>query len=87
MTNQDQDQDTVPVGKLKDGLCAVLRRVEQGRQVVITKHGRAVAVITPADQVQAPGDGADIVERILRFAKGRNSGHASIRQAIVEGRR
>lgn len=63
----------------------LLRRVEKGETVTITRHGRPVAVLAPAGQARAMPIN-EIVEAFAALRKGNRLG-ASIRTAREWGRR
>lgn len=76
---------TVGAFEAKTTLSALLDRVAAGEEVLITKHGRAVARIVPAvgvDRVRA----RVAIEAIRREAKGRRLGGLSIRQMRDAGK-
>lgn len=66
---------------------ALLRRVEQGERIAITRHGRVVAVLAPP--ASAAGRTVDeAVDAILAFRKGRVLGEElTVRDLIDAGRR
>lgn len=43
---------TVSTRKLKDGLSAYLRRVEQGEQLIVMRGSKAVAAIVPFEEAE-----------------------------------
>ena len=71
----------------KNRLSALLDLVEQGEEVLITRHGKPVAKLT------RPGPSFDrekaraAVERIRAERKGQTLGGITIRELIEEGRR
>jgi len=73
--------------KAKTHLAELLDRVEKGERIVITRHGRPVAVLSP------PPGAADrtvdeAIDGILGFREGRRLGPVlSVRDLIQEGRR
>jgi len=54
----------VSVRELKNDTTKILRRVEAGERLTVTKRGRAVAVIEPA--IEASGPSPDSIYRSLR---------------------
>jgi prevent-host-death family protein len=71
----------------RTNFAALLKRVEQGERITITKHGRAVAVLAPAPGA-ADRTAGQAIDEILEFRSGRRLGPGvSIRQLIDEGRR
>ena len=71
----------------KTHLPELLRRVENGERITITRHGHPVAELVPP--VAAPRrDVREVIEDIKRFRKGHTLGPGlTIRQLIDEGRR
>ena len=71
----------------KTHLSALLEEVERGEEIVITRHGKAVARLVPV--AAAPGRArlADTVARLKVFRRGRRLGDLSVRELIEEGRR
>lgn len=78
---------TVGAYEAKTHLPELIRRVEAGERIVITRHGTPVAELGP------PGPGphatpSDAVDSLLAFASGRRLGSdVSVRDLIDEGRR
>jgi prevent-host-death family protein len=78
---------TVGAYEAKTHLAALLDRVEQGEQITITRHGRAVAVLVPPAGVQDRPVGAVITD-ILEQRAGRRLGpDLGVRDLIDSGRR
>ena len=76
---------TVGAFEAKTTLSALLERVAEGEEVLITKHGRAVARIVPAvgvDRVRA----RKAIAAIRREAKGRRLRGLSVRRMREVGR-
>jgi len=57
---------TVSTRKLKDGLSAYLRRVEQGEQVIVMRGSKAVAAIVPFDEAQGLDEDARLRQLAAR---------------------
>lgn len=77
---------TVGILEAKTHLSSLLEAVERGEEIVITRHGRAVARLVPVgatgrDRMQ------DTVARLKVFRKGRRLGRLSLKTLIEEGRR
>jgi prevent-host-death family protein len=70
----------------KTHLPRLLSQVEKGETITITRHGRPIAVLSPAAPVAVP-DVRSTIERIKRFRKGRTLGGLTIHEMIDEGRR
>lgn len=66
-------------------LLSLLDQVQRGEQIVITKHGKAVARLVPVGVVSSDGL-ADTVARLKAFRRGRRLG-GSVKALIEEGRR
>ena len=69
----------------KTKLGSLLDEVEKGRQVTITRHGVAVAILTPASRPAIPAL-AETAAAIRAFRKGRRL-EANLHDLIAEGRR
>ena len=70
----------------KTHLSALLEQVERGEEIVITRHGKAIARLVPADAV-SPRRLEHTVARLKGFRKGRRLGDLSAKALIEEGRR
>lgn len=64
----------------------LLERVENGERITITKHGKPVAVLVPAEPAKKRPV-ADVIEQILEFRKGNRLNGLKIKDMIREGRR
>jgi prevent-host-death family protein len=69
----------------KTHLPQLLERVSRGERIVITKHGRPVAMLVPPPMEQANVE--ETVQKLLEFGKGRSMEGLSIREMADEGRR
>jgi prevent-host-death family protein len=71
----------------KTHLPALIRRVEAGEKITITRHGRPVARLVPV--TDDPGMAAgEAVDGLLAFREGRKLGRGlSVRDLIEAGRR
>ncbi len=78
--------DSVGAYEAKTHLPQLLERVARGERITITKHGRPVAVLVPADETPRL-DRATAVAELRRFGVGRRLGDLTLRQLIEEGRR
>ena len=76
---------TVGAFEAKTTLSALLERVAGGEEVLITKHGRAVARIVPAVGVD-PVRAKAAIAALRREAKGRRLKGLSVRQMREVGR-
>ncbi len=80
---------TVGAFEAKTHLSKLLDRVLEGERVTITRRGRPVAVLVPA-QADAAATRARAVDRLRQMRKGVSWGDAdglSVRAAIEQGRR
>jgi prevent-host-death family protein len=75
----------VGVYEAKTHLPELLTRVARGEQVTITRHGRVVARLVPAEPVQQR-DVRELIDELKQFAKGRRCG-LPVHEMIDEGRR
>jgi prevent-host-death family protein len=77
----------VPVRVLKNQLSEYLRKVQQGRVVTVTDHGRPIATLGPL-----PDRAATAAERLARLVEDgevtapRSRGRASVKLSKVRGR-
>lgn len=77
---------TVGAFEAKTHLSALLKRVEAGEHIVITRHGTPVAELRPFAAREAHSV-RDAIEALLRFRSDHSADAAEIRQMIEEGRR
>ena len=77
---------TVGTFEAKTRLSALLERVEQGEEITITRHGKAVARLVPVEEVSRDRL-EDTVARLKAFRRGRQHGDLSTKALIEEGRR
>ena len=70
----------------KTHFSALLRRVERGEEVTITRHGRAVARLVPVAATPGRERLADTVARLQAFRRGRRLGDLSVKDLIQAGR-
>ena len=77
---------TVGAYEAKTHLPELLKRVENGERITITRHGHAVAELVPAGAASGR-DVRAVVGEIKAFRKGHSLGaDLTIRQLIDEGR-
>lgn len=69
----------------KTHLSALIDRVEQGEEIIITKHGAAVARLVPPTQ-QRHRDPREAVKRIRGLRRGLSLKGVSMRELIEVGR-
>jgi prevent-host-death family protein len=70
----------------KTHLPRLLKRVERGERITITRHGVPVAMLVPVEE-KPTVDIKAIIEEMKAFRRGRRLGKLTIRQMIEEGRR
>jgi prevent-host-death family protein len=70
----------------KNKLGALLDLVEQGEEVTITRHGKAVARLVAPVQAVDRGAAAAAAARIRAMRQGVTLGNVTIKQLIEEGR-
>ena len=69
----------------KTRLAELLKRVESGERITITRHGRPVAELVPVSG--APEMTVEeAIQGLLEFRKGRSLGGLRIRDLLEEGR-
>jgi prevent-host-death family protein len=72
----------------KTHLSQLLDRVAKGEEITITRHGKPVAILVPADHVSRRPEISEVIEQLRAFRKGNTLGReTSIRDQIEEGRR
>jgi prevent-host-death family protein len=77
---------TVDAFDAKTHFSELLKKVEQGGQVTITKHGRPVAKLLPAQELTKENICLSI-QKILDFSKFHNLGNLDWKELKDEGRR
>ena len=75
----------VGVYEAKTHLASLLARVERGATVVITRHGKPVAKLTPVET--GPMTPKEAVAAMLRFREKHSLGGLTIKELINEGRK
>lgn len=76
---------TVSAYETKTHLAELLRRVQRGESITITKHGMPVARLVPVEGPRKP-DVAETIAAIKELRRGLTLGGTSIRELIDEGR-
>lgn len=81
------DSETIEIGafEAKNRLSELLRAAEAGRSVVITRRGRPVARLVPADE----GGALDLaaIRKALTEIRDGIEGRVDVRELVREGRR
>ncbi len=70
----------------KNRLSELLALVENGEEVVITKHGRPVARLVPAEQL-SQRIAQEAIDELQRLRTGQKLGGLDLKALINEGRR
>lgn len=70
----------------KTHLPELLKRVEQGERITITRHGKPVAVLAPVAAVDREKV-RETIEALLSFREGRTLDGLTVRDLIDEGRK
>ncbi len=80
-------QTIIGVYEAKTHLPALLKRVEQGEEFLIRRHGTPVAQLLPATRTEAQKERIrKAIDGIIELRKGLRLDGLSIREAIDEGR-
>ena len=77
---------TIGAFEAKNRLSELLEAVENGEEIMITKHGRPVAKLVPVEKFDR-ARARDAVEWLIRTRKERSLGGLSIVDMIKEGRK
>ncbi len=77
---------TVPARDLKNRTGEIVRRIERGEQILITKHGKPLAVMKPARNV-SPARGKRRAERdVIAEGVGMLAGCMTLKEFLAEKR-
>lgn len=83
-------EDIRPVTDLKSHGAEIIRNVESGRTVVLSKHGRAVAVLVPVGEYEGLVDAAErtalqraVDQAELELAAGKGIPHDEVRARLL----
>lgn len=79
--------NTVGAYEAKTHLSELLEKVERGQEIVITKHGVAVARLVPVRKKASEEERLAAIERIQNLSAGLSLGALKIGDLIAEGRR
>lgn len=90
MTALRLSEDIRPVTDLKSHGAEIIRNVESGRTVVLSKHGRAVAVVVPVVEYEGLVDAAErsalqraVDEAERELAGGQGIAHDVVRERLL----
>ena len=75
----------IGVNELKTHLSEVLNAVEHGQTVVVTKHGKAIARISP-DAIDRRQQVSQAVKSLLKFPRTPLPKGVTVRSLVEEGR-
>lgn len=79
--------EKVQLFEAKARLSELVDRAESGRETVITRRGRAVARLVPAQRAGGKNANAEVIDRIIRYSKTlKIKGRVNLRELIEEGR-
>jgi prevent-host-death family protein len=78
---------TVGSYEARTHLSSLLAQVARGERITITKHGVPVALLVPPVEPAGFRSGAEAIEELRRFRRGRTLGGIQIRELIEAGRR
>ena len=77
--------ENVGAYEAKTHLPALLKRVAEGEQITITRHGQPIAQLSPAKHQAI--DPSQAVESLKQFRRGQTLGQPNLRELIEAGRR
>jgi prevent-host-death family protein len=76
----------VALYEAKNKLSGLLDEVATGKQIIITRHGKAVARLVPADHGFDRGKAIQAAKTLLEVRKGVTLGGLSIKELVNGGR-
>ena len=76
---------TIGIVEARSTFSALLKQVERGEEIVITRRGKGVARLVPLDVVRRKRL-AETATRLKAFRRGRRFGDLSAKALIEEGR-
>ena len=82
-----QGGNTVGAYEAKTHLSELLKKVEAGEEITITKHGAPVARLVPVKKEVRPEERVAAIDRIQKLAAGLSLGGLKVKDLIREGRR
>ena len=77
-------RDAIGIYEAKNKLSELVDRVEAGETIVITRHGRQVALLIPVHQDRSSS--RQTIERLRQLRKGSRLGGLKVRELRDEGR-
>ncbi len=77
----------VGVFEAKNHLTALLDEVEEGHEILITRRGKPIARLVPANTGFDRGQARRAADNLLQASKGLTLGGLSIKELVAEGRR
>jgi len=79
--------DRIGVSEAKARLSELVAKAERGREITITRNGKAVARLVPAAKARGKSPNAAVIGRIAAFSKTLEvKGRVNIRELIEDGR-
>ncbi|MGP8225894.1 MAG: type II toxin-antitoxin system Phd/YefM family antitoxin [Terracidiphilus sp.] len=87
MALQEHAYTEVGAFDAKTKLSEILRKVEQGERFTITKRGKAVANLVPAEQRPTAADVAKAVDGLINFPRIKGISGETVLEWIREGRK
>ena len=82
-----RSRNTVGAYEAKTHLSELLEKVEAGEEIVITRHGAAVAKLVPVKKETTEEERVAAIERIQRLGASLSLGGLKVKDLIAEGRR
>ena len=82
-----QGSNIVGAYEAKTHLSELLKKVEAGEEITITKHGAAIARLVPVKKEASAEERLAAVERIQKLALGLSLGGLKVKDLIRKGRR
>ena len=82
-----RSRNTVGAYQAKTRLSELLERVEAGEEIVITRHGSAVARLVPVKKETTAEERAAAIGRIQKLGAGLSLRGLKVKDLIAEGRR
>lgn len=81
------DGKTIGTFEAKTKLAEILKRVQNGERITITRRGTPIAEIIPAGKRYDKQSVREAIDSLRQLRLGRKLGKLSIREMIDEGRR